>query len=140
MNGGEAVAEVLKQEGVEQIFLLPSNPLIDAAAAVGIRPMVAREERTVINMADAYSRINNGKKIGICMVQGGPGAEHSFGSIAQANSDSSPILLLPGGAVRSRVGLRTSFDTVEAYGPITKWASRFGTASSAYRIRCAARS
>jgi thiamine pyrophosphate-dependent acetolactate synthase large subunit-like protein len=130
MNGGQAVAEVLKREGVEVVFCFPSNPLIDAVANVGIRPIVGREERSVINMADAYSRVRNGKSIGVCMVQGGPGAEHAFGGIAQAYSDSVPVLLLPGGSARARLGLRTSFDAVEAYRPITKWAARFDTAAS----------
>ena len=130
MNGGEALAEVLKREGVEEIFCFPSSQLIDAVAAAGIRPIVGREERSVINMADAYSRITNGRRIGVCMVQGGPGIEHSFGSVAQAYSDSVPLLMLPGGVGRSRYGIRNSFDAVEAYRPVTKWASRFTTAAS----------
>jgi thiamine pyrophosphate-dependent acetolactate synthase large subunit-like protein len=130
MNGGEAVAEVLKREGVEVVFCFPSNPLIDAVAKVGIRPIVGREERSVINMADAFSRVTNGRSIGVCMVQAGPGAEHAFGGIAQAFGDSVPLLFLPGGVARGRLGLRTSFDAVEAFRPITKWASRFTTAES----------
>lgn len=130
MNAAEAVAEVLKREGVEQIFCFPSNSLIDAAAAVGIRPIVGREERTVINMADAYTRVSNGQRIGVCMVQSGPGSEHAFGGIAQAYADSVPLLMLPGGSARDRLGLRSSFDAVEAYRPVTKWAARFGSARS----------
>jgi thiamine pyrophosphate-dependent acetolactate synthase large subunit-like protein len=130
MNGGQAVAEVLRREGVDAVFCFPSNPLIDAVAAVGIRPIVGREERTVINMADAYSRVSNGHQIGVCMVQFGPGAEHAFGGVAQAYADSVPLLVLPGGAARGRLGLRSTFDAVEAYRPISKWASRFSTAES----------
>jgi len=130
MNAGEAVAEILKREGVEQIFCFPSNPLIDAAAAAGIRPIVAREERTVINMADAFSRVSNGRRIGVCMVQAGPGAEHAFGSVAQAFADSVPLLLLTGGAPRAQLGVRSAFDSVESFRPITKWAARFTTAAS----------
>jgi thiamine pyrophosphate-dependent acetolactate synthase large subunit-like protein len=130
MNGGEALAAVLKQEGVEQVFCFPSSPIIDSAAAAGIRPIVGREERSVINMADAYTRMTNGRKIGVCMVQSGPGIEHSFGSIAQAYSDSVPVLMLPGGPARNRLGIRNAFDAVEAYRPITKWSSRFNTADS----------
>jgi thiamine pyrophosphate-dependent acetolactate synthase large subunit-like protein len=130
MKAAEAVAQVLKQEGTEQVFCFPSNPLIDAVAAAGIRPIVGREERTVINMADAYSRITNGRRIGVCMVQSGPGIEHAFGSIAQAYADSVPLLLLPGGAARDRLGLRSSFDATVAYGPVAKWAARFETARS----------
>jgi len=66
----------------------------------------------------------------VCMVQGGPGAEHAFGGIAQAYADSVPLLFLPGGSPRARLGLRTTFDAVEAYRPITKWASRFDTADA----------
>src|ERR1700678_446184 len=118
MNGGEALAAVLKEEGVEQVFCFPSSPIIDSAAAAGIRPIVGREERSVINMADAYTRMTNGRKIGVCMVQSGPGIEHSFGSIAQAYSDSVPVLMLPGGPARNRLGIRNAFDAVDAYRPI----------------------
>src|SRR6266567_8909085 len=106
MRGSEAVAEVLKREGIERVFCFPSNKMIDTAAGLGIRTVVGREERSVINMADAYSRITNGAQIGVAMVQHGPGAEHSFGSVAQAYSDSVPLLLLPNGNPRNSLGLR----------------------------------
>jgi acetolactate synthase-1/2/3 large subunit len=130
MRGSQAVAEVLRREGVETVFCFPANKMIDTAAEVGIRPVVGREERSVINMADAYSRTSNGERIGVAMVQHGPGAEHSFGSIAQAYSDSVPLLLLPNGNPRDHLGLRTTFDAVAAFRPITKWAARFETAQS----------
>ena len=72
MKGSAAIAEVLKREGVENVFCFPANPLIDAAAAAGIRPIVTRTERTLINMADAYTRVSNGHRTGVCMVQAGP--------------------------------------------------------------------
>jgi len=99
---------------------------------VGIRPIVGRQERSVINMADAYSRTSNGNRIGIAMVQHGPGAEHAFGGIAQAYADSVPLLLLPNGNTRAELGLRTTFDAVDAYRPITKWAARFSTAQTVH--------
>src|SRR3569833_1404386 len=129
MKGGAAVAEVLKREGVDRVFCFPSNPLIDAAAAAGIRPVVSRVERTMINMADAYSRISNGHKIGVCMMQSGPGIEHGFGGVAQAFADSSPILVLPGGVARARSGLPVSFDAVQNYRGITKWSASFTSAA-----------
>jgi len=127
MKGSQAVAEVLRREGVDTVFCFPANKMIDTAAAVGIRPIVGRQERSVINMADAYSRISNGNRIGVAMVQHGPGAEHAFGGVAQAYADSVPLLLLPNGNTRAELGLRTTFDAVEAYRPITKWAARFST-------------
>jgi thiamine pyrophosphate-dependent acetolactate synthase large subunit-like protein len=130
MRGSQAVAEVLHREGIEVVFAFPANKMIDTAAALGIRPIIGREERSIVNMADAYSRIKNGKQVGVVMVQHGPGAEHSFGSIAQAYSDSVPVLFLPNGNPREEHGLRTCFDAVEAFRPITKWAARFDTAQT----------
>src|SRR2546425_268348 len=62
MHGIDAVARILKQEGVEYLFAYPNNPLIDAAAAIGIRPVIARSEKTLINMADGYCRATNGRR------------------------------------------------------------------------------
>jgi thiamine pyrophosphate-dependent acetolactate synthase large subunit-like protein len=129
MKGSAAIAEVLRREGVENVFCFPANPLIDAAAAVGIRPIVTRTERTLINMADAYTRVSNGRRTGVCLVQAGPGIENAFGGVAQAYADSTPILMLPGQAARSRVGLPTIFDAVATYRNVTKWADRITSAA-----------
>ena len=72
-------------------------------------------------MADGYSRIHNGKKIGVFTMQRGPGAENAFGGVAQGFADSVPFLLLPGGAERSRFGVHPGFDSVDHYKGITKW-------------------
>ncbi|MGH2364898.1 MAG: thiamine pyrophosphate-requiring protein [Chloroflexota bacterium] len=131
MKGGAAIAEVLKREGVDRVFCFPANPLIDAAAGAGIRPIVARMERVMMNMADGYTRAGNAKPIGVCMMQGGPGIEHAFGGVAQAYADSTPLLVLPGGSARSRSRLPTSFEARDNYAHITKWADTF---SSAQRV------
>ena len=123
MDGVTAVANVLKMEGVEWIGVMPSNPLIEAAAIAGIRPVVCRQERTGVHMADGFSRVNNGKKTGIFLAQNGPGAENAFGGVAQAYADSVPILVLPAGVARKRVGVEPNFHPVRAYESITKWAA-----------------
>ena len=84
MNVAEAAAEVLKREGVETLLAYPLNSLIEAAAAVDIRTIVVRQERTGIHMADAISRITSGDKVGVFCMQTGPGTENSFGAVAQA--------------------------------------------------------
>src|SRR5205814_9049833 len=124
-----AIAEGLRREGVEYVFWFPANVLIDAAAGAGIRPIISRTERTVINMADGYTRVTNGRRTGVCMMQAGPGVENAFGGVAQAYADSTPLLLLPGQATRNRVGLPTIFDAVESYRGITKWADRISSAA-----------
>ncbi len=128
MKGSAAVATILKQEGVDCLFCFPVNAIIDAAAEVGIRPIMARTERTVIGMADGYSRVTNGRKIGVCAAQHGPGVENSFGGIAQVYSDSSPILFLPGGVAQNRLGAEPNFDAVQNYQHVTKWVARVNQA------------
>jgi len=44
VNGSEAVAEILKREGVEEVYCFPFTPILDSLAASGIRPIVARQE------------------------------------------------------------------------------------------------
>ena len=124
MKGVSAVARILKLEGVEYLFCFPANPLIDAAAELGIRPILARSEKTLLNMADGYTRVSNGDRNGVVVVQAGPGIENAFGGVAQAFSDSIPVLVLPGGPNQHRVGVPTSFDPLRAYQSITKWVDR----------------
>ena len=60
MKGVDVVAHILKEEKVDYLFCFPANKLIDSAAKVGIRPIMTRTERTLVNMADGFSRISNG--------------------------------------------------------------------------------
>jgi len=121
MDGDTIISKILKAEGVEWMTCFPAQSLIDAAAREGIRPILVRQERAGVNIADGFSRINNGKKIGVFTMQRGPGAENAFGGVAQAFADSVPILVLPGGHERSRIGVHPGFDSVEHYRGITKW-------------------
>ena len=122
MQGKTAIANILKQEGVELAFCFPNNPLIEAIAAAGIRPIIARMERGAVNMADAYSRINNGNKTGVCIVQAGPGIENAFPGVAQAFADNSPILMLPGHEGSSRTTMTSDFSATRNYEGVTKLA------------------
>ena len=105
MRGCEAIAEILKIEGVEQVFCFPFTPILDALAEAEIRPIVARQERVAENMADGFSRTTLGERVGVVTVQQSAGAENAFAGIAQAYTDSSPILFLPGHPGTQRVGV-----------------------------------
>jgi thiamine pyrophosphate-dependent acetolactate synthase large subunit-like protein len=122
MTGDEVVAKILKAEGVEWLSCFPAQTLIDAASKEDIRPILCRQERAGVNMADGYSRVNNGRKIGVFTMQTGPGAENAFGGVAQGFADSVPILLLPGGQPSPRMGVPPNFESVPNYRGITKWA------------------
>jgi thiamine pyrophosphate-dependent acetolactate synthase large subunit-like protein len=124
MRGTDAIAEILKLEGVEYLFSYPNHPLIDAAARMGIRPIIARGEKTLINMADGYTRATNGQRPTVVVVQAGPGIENAFGALAQAFADSVPMLIIPGGPDQRRLGEPPEFDPLPVYRHITRWAAR----------------
>src|ERR671935_1978861 len=122
MTVAAAIARILQEEGTEFLFCFPAHGVIDACAALGIRPIITRTERTLVNMADGYTRVHDATRIGVCAVQAGPGAENAFAGVAQAASDSIPILMLPGGARRDRRGIPYSFSPADQYRGIAKWA------------------
>ena len=124
VNGSEAVAEILKREGVEEVYCFPFTPILDSLAASGIRPIVARQERVAENMADGYSRTSFGDRIGVVTVQQSAGAENAFAGMAHAYTDSSPLLFLPGHPGRDFVGVSPTFAAVENYQRVTKWSDR----------------
>jgi acetolactate synthase-1/2/3 large subunit len=121
MKVSEAIAHTLKKEGVEFITGYPVNPIFEAAAAVDIRTIVVRQERVGLHMADAVSRITSGKKIGVFIMQHGPGSENAFGGVAQAYSESVPILVLPAGYPRRVMNHYPNFNASLNYRHVTKW-------------------
>lgn len=129
MDGDAAIAKILKAEGVEWMAAFPAQTLIDAVAKEGIRPIITRQERAGVNMADGYSRIMNGRKIGVFSMQRGPGAENAFGGVAQGFADNIPFLVLPGGHDRKRFGVHPAFDSISHYKGITKWSGYVNDAS-----------
>ncbi len=124
MNVAAAVAEILKREGVEFLIGYPVNPIIEAAAVADIRTIIVRQERTGLHMADAVSRISSGRRIGVFAMQQGPGAENSFGGVAQAYGDSVPIVVLPAGYPRRLTNVPPNFNAALNYRHITKWAEQ----------------
>ena len=121
MNGAGVVAEILKREGTEFLSCYPRNPLIEACAAIDIRPVLCRQERVGVGIADGYSRTTNGRRIGVFAMQYGPGAENAFPGVATAYSDSVPILVLPLGHQRDRAQIFPLFSSARTYASVTKW-------------------
>ena len=72
MNGAGVIAEILKREGTEFLSCYPRNPLIEACAAIDIRPVLCRQERVGVGIADGYSRIRRGKKNGVFAAKAAP--------------------------------------------------------------------
>ncbi len=121
MNTFQAVARILKMEGVEWIACFPSNNLIEAIAKEGIRPIMFRQERGALMAADGYSRMNNRRKFGVVITQGGPGSENAMGGLAQAFADNVPILYLPGGPAVAQHSVRPNFSPVRTYQSVSTY-------------------
>jgi acetolactate synthase-1/2/3 large subunit len=122
MKVAEAIAKAMKAEGVDVLFAYPVNPLIEAAAAEDIRTIIVRQERIGLHMADAYARVTAGDKIGVFCMQHGPGAENAFGGVAQAYSESVPILVVPAGYPRRIANYYPNFNSTLNMRHVTKWA------------------
>ena len=130
----DAIAEILKREGVEYLSCFPTTPVIEAAAAAGIRPIICRQERVGVGIADGYSRVTNGDKVGVFAMQYGPGAENAYSGVATAFSDSTPMLLLPLGHPRERQGILPHFDSIANYVGVTKYIEQVNTADRTSQI------
>jgi len=130
MRGSDAIARILQLEGVEHVFCFPYTPILEALAQAGIRPIVARQERVAENMADGFSRTTLGERIGVVTVQQSAGAENAFAGIAQAYTDSSPILFLPGHPGTKLVGVPPTFDATKQFSHSTKWSDMIPSADS----------
>lgn len=131
MHAGEAVAEALREEGVERVFSVPGShihPIYDGLSRVSsIRLVTCKQESNVSLMADAYGRLT--RKPGVCVVTAGPGGVNSMAGVAQAYGAASPMVHI-GGAVPLKAD-REAFHGVddpafvhEMYGKITKWSAR----------------
>jgi acetolactate synthase-1/2/3 large subunit len=116
----DVIVDMLKIEGVSTLFCYPTTPVIEAAAAAGIRPLLCRQERVGVDMANGYARVKNGRPFAVFAMQYGPGAENAFSGIATAYSDSSPILLLPLGHRREVSQVAPSFRSSRVYAPLTR--------------------
>ena len=122
MDVTAAVARILKTEQVEWVSCFPSNELIESVAKEGIRTVMFRQERGAIMAADGYSRLNQRKKFGVVITQGGPGAENSMGGIAQAFGDNIPILYMAGGPSLDQYAVRPNFSPARTYQTVSRHA------------------
>jgi acetolactate synthase-1/2/3 large subunit len=124
MKTAQAIVEILKREGVEFVIGYPVNPILEFAARADVRPIIVRQERTGLHMADAVSRVTSGRRIGVFAMQHGPGSENAFGGVAQAWADSVPIVVLPMGYPRRTTNIPPNFNSAVNFRHVTKWAEQ----------------
>jgi acetolactate synthase I/II/III large subunit len=130
-TGGELLVRRLRDLGVRHVFGYPGGPLTPLYDALyhesSIRHLLARDEQAAGFMADGYARVTGtpGVFFAVC----GPGAFNAVTPIANAFSDSMPVLLISGQVpTRARGGSRSGFyhenDQISAFSSITKYRTR----------------
>ena len=134
MKLGDAIAEILKREGIEILCGYPVNHLIEYAAKADIRPVMCRQERIGVHMADAISRVTSGKTIGAFCMQHGPGAENAMGGVAQCYGESVPVLILPMGYARRLAHIDPNFNSTSAMKPYVKGSEPINSAAEVCNI------
>jgi acetolactate synthase-1/2/3 large subunit len=134
MKVGEAIAEIMRREGIEVLTGYPVNHLIESCAAIDIRPVMVRQERIGLHMADAISRVTSGRQIGAFCMQHGPGAENAYGGVAQCFGESIPVLVLPMGYARRISQIKPNFSSTVQMAGITKSAETVSLAAEVPNI------
>src|SRR5215510_14092217 len=120
MKVSDAIADILHREGVDTVIGYPVNHVLERGAAAGIRPIIVRQERTGLHMADAMSRVTSGRNLGVFVMQHGPGTENAYGGVAQAWSESLPILVMPGGYARRLAWVERNYNSSVQMRGVTK--------------------
>lgn len=134
MNVAQLIARCLENEGVEYIFGLPGEEIIlllDALNESSIRFILTRSEQGAAFMADMYGRVTG--KAGVCLATLGPGAINLLLGVADAQTDSAPLV-----AISAQVGLGRIYkethqlvDLVGLFKPVTKWCDTLLTPQAA---------
>ncbi len=118
-----ALVRILKAEGVEWVATFPDTGINNACGEEGISNLMTRTERFAVAISDGFSRVCDGKRFGVCTVQGGlnaAGMQYAYGALAQAYEDSTPILCITDG-IQTSVSETKRFNLTEAFRGVTKW-------------------
>src|SRR5512139_3512296 len=134
VSANRGLARILKAEGCKFVSLFPACRINNDIGDEGGTPLIMmNDERYAVAVADAYSRLGDGKRFGVCTVQGAvnaAGLEYSTGAILQAFEDNSPVLCLTDGVGPAQTG-NSHFNIDRFYSQITKW---IGYVESANRV------
>ena len=133
MTGGEILARMLKEEGVEKVFGIIDGTyfgLYSSFAKYGIELITPRHEATALHMAGAYARLTG--KLGVCMASSGPGVANALAGIAVENGEGNRVLLMTssrrtGISSPDRGGAYQYFDQVGVIKPMSKWSGSAGS-------------
>ncbi len=124
MKGSEILITELRRHGVDIVFGYPGASILslyDELSRSDIRHILPADERGAAFMANGYARATN--KVGVCIATSGPGATNLVTGIADAFSDSVPLVVITGNVSVDMLG-HDGFQEVDTTGitmPITKY-------------------
>ena len=122
-NGSKLLIDALLKQKVEMIFGYPGGavlPLYDALYDRDIPHILARHEQGAVHAAEGYAKATG--KPGVVIVTSGPGATNAITGIADAMSDSIPLVVFTGQVLTDGIG-KDAFQEADVIGltmPITK--------------------
>ncbi len=122
-HGAAILAEALRAEGVECVFGYPGGAnleIFDVLEPAGILCYRTEHEQGAVHAAQGFARASG--RVGVCLATSGPGACNLVTGIADANSDSTPIVAITGNVPSHLLG-KNAFqeaDIVAIVKPITK--------------------
>lgn len=122
-NGAELIVAYLKRRRIHNVYGIPGGanlPFYDALHNSGIRHILARHEQGGGFMAQGEARV--AKKPAVCLASSGPGVTNLITAVADAKSDSIPLVAITGQVPLSLIGT-DAFQEIDTYGlslPITK--------------------
>ena len=126
MNGSEAVIQCLLHEGVNLVFGYPGGAIMPVYDALynyqkELHHVLVRHEQGAVHAAQGFARVTG--KVGVCFVTSGPGATNAITGIADAQIDSTPVVIISGQVASPLLGT-DAFQETDVVGisqPITKW-------------------
>lgn len=126
LRGAQLLAKSLKAEGVDVLFGYPGGAnleIFDVLGEFGIRCVRTEHEQGAVHAAQGYARATG--KAGVCLATSGPGATNLVTGIADAMSDSTPIVCITGNVPSHLLGKNAfqEVDIVAITRPITKKAT-----------------
>jgi len=122
-KGAEIIIDILRCEGVKDLFGIPGGAVIDIFDMLydaDINFYLMRHEQAAAHAADGYARATG--KVGVCIATSGPGATNLVTGIATAYMDSIPLVALTGQVATKLIG-NDAFQEADTTGitrPITK--------------------
>jgi len=131
LTGGGAAIAALVSEGVKTVFGIPGVHNLDIYDSLVDHPeldhYVVRHEQAASFMADGYARATG--EVGVALVITGPGVTNALTGIAEAYSDSSPLLVISAQvesalADTERGSLHELRDQLAITRPVTLWNRR----------------